>query len=137
MAAVSAALRANRWVVHTRSFPSAGFLAWRGVAPWVPCDDHGVPGAVRDRGGVPEVLGRVSVAGGVRLPALHRAISNLKAWLHGTHRRASREHLQAYLDEFTFRHNRRGNPHAAFQTLLGLSTRHQPVSYRQIIDEAA
>ena len=71
------------------------------------------------------------------LPRAHRAISNLKAWLHGTHRRASREHLQAYLDEFVFRHNRRGNPHAAFQTLLGLSTRHEPVSYRQIIDEAA
>ena len=36
-----------------------------------------------------------------------------------------------------FRHNRRGNPHAAFQTLLGLSARHEPVSYRQIIDQAA
>jgi hypothetical protein len=71
------------------------------------------------------------------LPRAHRAISNLKAWLHGTHRRASRQHLQAYLDEFVFRHNRRGTPHAAFQTLLGLSTRHEPVSYRQIIDAAA
>jgi transposase-like protein len=71
------------------------------------------------------------------LPRAHRAISNLKAWLHGTHRRASQEHLQAYLDEYVFRHNRRGNPHAAFQTLLGLSTHHQPSSYRQIIDEAA
>lgn len=71
------------------------------------------------------------------LPRAHRAISNLKAWMHGTHRRASRQHLQAYLDEFVFRHNRRGNPHAAFQTLLGLSTRHQPSSYRQIIEEAA
>jgi hypothetical protein len=57
--------------------------------------------------------------------------------MHGTHWHASRRHLQAYLDEFVFRHNRRGNPHAAFQTLLGLSTRHQPSSYRQIIDEAA
>jgi hypothetical protein len=71
------------------------------------------------------------------LPRAHRTISNLKAWLHGTHRRASREHMQAYLDEFTFRHNRRGNPHAAFQTLLGLSTSHQPSSYRDIIDQAA
>lgn len=71
------------------------------------------------------------------LPRAHRAISNLKAWLHGTHRWASPEHLQAYLNEHTFRHNRRGNPHAAFQTLLGLSTSHQPVTYRQIIDQAA
>src|SRR5579884_691246 len=71
------------------------------------------------------------------LPRAHRAISNLKAWLHGTHRWASPEHLQAYLNEYTFRHNRRGNPHAAFQTLLGLSTSHQPVTYRQVIDQAA
>jgi ISXO2-like transposase domain len=71
------------------------------------------------------------------LPRAHRAISNLKAWMHGTHRRASRQHLQSYLDEFVFRHNRRGNPHAAFQTLLGLSAHHQPSSYRQIISEAA
>ena len=71
------------------------------------------------------------------LPRAHRAVSNLKAWLHGTHRWASPEHLQAYLDESVFRHNRRGNPHAAFQTLLGLSTSHQPVTYRQIIDQAA
>jgi transposase-like protein len=71
------------------------------------------------------------------LPRAHRAISNLKAWLHGTHRHASRGHLQAYLDEFVFRHNRRGNPHAAFQTLLGLGARYQPSSYRQIIDQAA
>jgi transposase-like protein len=67
------------------------------------------------------------------LPRAHRAISNLKAWLHGTHRGASREHLQAYLHEFTFRHNRRRTPHAAFQTLLGLSTVHQPSTYREII----
>jgi len=71
------------------------------------------------------------------LPRAHRAVSNLKAWLHGTHRWASREHLPAYLDEYVFRHNRRGIPHAAFQTLLGLSARHEPVTYRQIIDRAA
>jgi transposase-like protein len=71
------------------------------------------------------------------LPRAHRAISNLKAWLHGTHRWASPEHLPAYLDEYVFRHNRRGNPHAAFQTLLGLSARHEPAPYRQIISQAA
>jgi transposase-like protein len=71
------------------------------------------------------------------LPRAHRAVSNFKAWLHGTHRKASREHLPVYLQEFVFRHNRRGNPHAAFQTLLGLSTRHQPSTYRQITQHAA
>jgi transposase-like protein len=80
---------------------------------------------------------RAAPAGDQLLPRAHRAVSNLKAWLHGTHRHASREHLRAYLDEYVFRHNRRGNPHAAFQTLVGLSTHHQPTSYRQIIDHTA
>ena len=71
------------------------------------------------------------------LPRAHRAVSNFKAWLHGTHRKTSRGHLQAYLDEFAFRHNRRGSPHAAFQTLLGLGSRHRPSTSREIIQRAA
>ena len=40
--------------------------------------------------------------------ACHHAISLLKRWLLGTHAGAVRDkHLQAYLDEFTFRQNRR------------------------------
>lgn len=66
------------------------------------------------------------------LPRAHRAISNLKAWMHGTHRGVSDEHLPAYLDEFVFRHNRRRNPMAAFQTLLGLGSRHPPTTYAQM-----
>ena len=71
------------------------------------------------------------------LPRAHRAISNLKAWLHGTHRGVSPEHLQVHLDEFTFRHNRRRTPMAAFQTLLGLGALHEPSSYREITRRAA
>ena len=42
------------------------------------------------------------------LQVCHRTISNLKRWLLGTHASAiSDKHLQAYLDEFAFRHNRR------------------------------
>jgi ISXO2 transposase-like protein len=71
------------------------------------------------------------------LPRVHRSISNLKAWLHGTHRHVGREHLQVYLDEFVFRHNRRRTPMAAFQTLLGLGAQHGPTTYRQITQHAA
>jgi hypothetical protein len=42
-------------------------------------------------------------------PRAHRAVSNLKAWLHGTHRWTSPGHLPAYLDEYVFRHTRRGS----------------------------
>lgn len=66
------------------------------------------------------------------LPRAHRAISNLKTWLQGTHRSVSAEHLQVYLDEYVFRHNRRRTPMAAFQTLLGPGAQHQPSTYDEI-----
>lgn len=68
------------------------------------------------------------------LPRAHRSVSNLKTWLQGTHRGVSPEHLQVYLDEFVFRHNRRRVPMAAFQTLLGLGALHAPSTYREIAE---
>lgn len=42
------------------------------------------------------------------LPRVHRVISLLKRWLLGTHQGAiGQDHLNDYLDEFTFRFNRR------------------------------
>jgi len=42
------------------------------------------------------------------LPRVHRVASLLKRWLLGTHQgRVERQHLSYYLDEFTFRFNRR------------------------------
>ncbi|MGY2746658.1 IS1595 family transposase [Arthrobacter sp. UYCu723] len=67
------------------------------------------------------------------LPRVHRAISNFKTWLRGTHRSVGNEHLQVYLDEFTFRYNRRSTPMAAFQSLLGLGAQQAPATYRQIV----
>jgi transposase-like protein len=66
------------------------------------------------------------------VPLADRAIGNLQQWLIGTHHGVSRAHLQAYLDEFVFRHNRRKQPMAAFQTLLGLGTSRTPTSYDSI-----
>ncbi len=37
------------------------------------------------------------------LPRVHRVFGQLKTWLHGIHHGVSNQHLQAYLDEFTFR----------------------------------
>ena len=63
------------------------------------------------RGGAPSVV-----------PLADRAIGNLQQWLTGTYHGVSKGQLQVYLDEFVFRHNRRRQPMAAFQTLLGLGT---------------
>ena len=55
------------------------------------------------------------------LPISHLIFSNLKSWLRGCHHGVSPQHLQAYLNEFTFRFNRRFNPFNAFRSLLGIS----------------
>ncbi len=47
--------------------------------------------------------------------------SNLKTWLRGIHHGVSPQHLQAYLNEFTFRFNRRFYPFNAFRSLLGIA----------------
>lgn len=55
------------------------------------------------------------------LPISHLVFSNLKAWLNGIHHGVSAKHLQAYLNEFTFRFNRRLYPFNAFRSLLGIA----------------
>ena len=54
------------------------------------------------------------------LPLIHLIYSNLKAWINGVHHGVAPQHLQAYLNEFTFRFNRRFYPFNAFRSLLGI-----------------
>jgi len=55
------------------------------------------------------------------LPMIHLVFSNLKTWLRGTHHGVSQRHLQAYLNEYVFRFNRRFYPTTAFNSVLGLA----------------
>jgi transposase-like protein len=66
------------------------------------------------------------------VPLADRAIGNLQQWLIGTYHGVSKGQLPVYLDEFVFRHNRRRQPTAAFQTLLGLGSGRAPTAYRRI-----
>src|SRR4051812_45423226 len=68
----------------------------------------------------------------VLLPRVPRTFSNLKTWLKGAPRGGSAKHLPSYVDEFVFRFNRRRTPMAAFQSLLGLSTRHAPTTHKML-----
>ena len=52
---------------------------------------------------------------------IHLVFANLKTWLIGIHHGVSHQHLQAYLNEFTFRFNRRFYPFNAFRSLLGIA----------------
>ena len=74
----------------------------------------------------PRIQRKPSDAGKI-LPWVHRVISNLKSWLVGTHHGVTPEYLQTYLDEFTFRYNRRAHWHAAFLSRLVLSTQIKPL----------
>ena len=68
----------------------------------------------------------------------HWTISLLKRWLLGTHAGAVRDkHLQAYLDEFAFRHNRRktkGVGRIAARVIESLVAR-PPRTMRMLVDE--
>jgi transposase-like protein len=67
------------------------------------------------------------------LPWVHRVFANAKRWAMGVYHGLRPAHLQAYLDEFVFRFNRRRTPHAAFERLLGLSLTLQPATYQMLV----
>jgi transposase-like protein len=74
------------------------------------------------------------------LPRVHRIAALLKRWLLGTHHGAVRnKHLQSYLDEFTFRFNRRtsGHPGKIFYRLAQQVVNTQRTTYRQMVDRQA
>ena len=66
------------------------------------------------------------------VPGVHRVVSNLRTWLRGTHRGVGADHLERYLEEFVFRFNRRFYPMAAFDTLLGLTSKIEPTAYPEL-----
>jgi transposase-like protein len=73
------------------------------------------------------------------LPRVHHAISLLKRWLMGTHHGAvSPEHLDYYLDEFTFRFNRRNSRHRGklFFRLLQQAVAMDPAPYKSLVKRA-
>ena len=75
----------------------------------------------------------------VAMPAVHRVASLLKRWLLGTHQGAVEpEHLQAYLDEFSFRFNRRSSRRRGllFHRLLEQAVTTGPLPYKAIVDRS-
>jgi hypothetical protein len=75
------------------------------------------------------------VVSGEILPRCHRAISLLKRWILGTLQGSiAPEHLQDYLNEFTFRYNRRKSKSRGllFYRLLQYAVETAPVTYDEI-----
>jgi len=72
----------------------------------------------------------------VLLPRVHRVASLLKRWLLGTHQgRPERAHLPYYLDEFTFRFNRRTSRYRGllFHRLVQQALAVDPIPYGSLI----
>lgn len=70
------------------------------------------------------------------LPHCHKVASLLKRWMLGTHQGAiSHEHLEYYLDEFTFRFNRRTSRHRGklFYRLAQQAVAVGPEPYKTIV----
>lgn len=70
------------------------------------------------------------------MPRVHRVAALLKRWLLGTHQgRISHEHLEYYLDEYTFRFNRRSSRHRGklFYRLAQQAVAVDPVPYRRLV----
>jgi transposase-like protein len=87
-------------------------------------------------GGLTSVGYSRQVAKKTDLKLVHLVASLLKRWLLGTHQGAvSHEHLGYYLDEYTFRFNRRTSEHRGklFYRLLQNAMQVEPLPYSQII----
>ena len=105
-------------IVHTDAWLGYEPLGWRGYRHWTTAGRN--PGQSS-----PDPL-----------PRVHRVIALLKRWLLGTHQGAVRfEHLDYYLDEFTFRFNRRrsGSRGKLFYRLVQQAVAVEPATYTSLI----
>lgn len=72
------------------------------------------------------------------LPNVHRVASLLKRWLLGTHQSyLNKNKLEYYLDEYTFRYNRRTSNSRGllFYRLIEQAVVHNPVTFKEIVNQ--
>ena len=83
------------------------------------------------------VISQISDPAHVAMPGVHRVASLLKRWLLGTHQgSASPQHLDAYLNEFTFRFNRRNSRRRGllFHRVLQQAVLTAPKTYKDTVN---
>ena len=71
-----------------------------------------------------------------KLKQMHHVISNAKAFVLGTFHGLANIELQSYLDEYSYRFNRRNMKHLMFDKLLSSILATPPVLYYASDDEA-
>ena len=93
-------------------------------------------GGLSSAGYVHQVVRTTAVVGDNLLPRANRVASLLQRWLLGTHQGAvAPSHLDYYLDEFTFRFNRRSSASRGklFYRLIQQAVVADPVPYKNLI----
>lgn len=84
----------------------------------------------------PTVIAHSGQTGSELLPRVHQVVSLVKRWLLGTHQGAiGQEHLDYYLDEFTFRFNRRNSTSRGklFYRLVQQAVQVDPAPFKTLI----
>jgi hypothetical protein len=79
----------------------------------------------------PKMVREKSEKKGKNFAQLHRSIMMFKAWLRGIHH--SVNHLQAYINEYTYRFNRHKMKDGIFENLMKRMLAKPPYSYKMII----
>lgn len=97
---------------------------WKGYGPLGPA-------GVRHR---PKVQGNPARAAQI-LPWIHKVFSNLKSWLRGTFHGVSPKHLPRYLQEFSYRFDRRGREAELFHFVLRRAVCGAPLPYARLTAE--
>jgi hypothetical protein len=67
---------------------------------------------------------------GSNFKQIHRVIMGFKGWLRGIHHHA--EHLQSYIDEYTYRFNRSFMKEGLFENLMNRMILGKPLTYKMI-----
>ena len=84
----------------------------------------------------PRIISGSGKTASTLLPRVHRVASLLKRWLLGTHQgRVERTHLPYYLDEYTFRFNRRSSRSRGllFYRLAQQAVALHPIPYQRLV----
>lgn len=124
--------------VRDASAGSLGPAVGRVVEPGsvVQTDDWNGYNGLKGLGYVHEIAREDSAVGDNLLPLCSRVAALLKRWLLGTHQGAvAHEHLDYYLDEYTFRFNRRTSRHRGklFYRLLQQAVAIEPTTYDGLV----
>jgi len=69
---------------------------------------------------------------GELLPKFHIVISNFKTWMRGTFNRYPDKHIQRYIEEYTFRFNRRWNLDNIFDKLLTRCIQRTTITFAEL-----